>query len=414
VVISYIFCPMITGKSISSQGGKSRRVRYVGELTDNYSAASSGQPPFKTERTRTVQIFSSDEGRIFVRFPYDPEINTELKKIVGHRWHPAEKYWSFSSSISNYTRLLKIFEGKGVEIDPNLKSRFGADKESEEAMQVKPKVIDDVERLSQLMRVRNYSNKTIKSYCSCIRHFGDYGVSRQMEHATPEEIRGYLFHLVNNEGYSPTSLNQVINALRFLYVDVFNKSFILGKVPRPRKERKLPDVLTKDEVRDVLHSTSNPKHRLLLMLIYSAGLRVGEASRLRLEDIDARRKMIHLRAAKGKKDRYTLLSERAMDELREYLKVYKPIKYVFEGEHAGKPLGIRSMERVFERAGIKKHVSVHTLRHSFAAHLLEQGTDLRHIQVLLGHASSKMTEIYTHVSKRAIEGIHNPLDDIEL
>jgi len=157
---------------------------------------------------------------------------------------------------------------------------------------------------------------------------------------------------------------------------------------------------------------------MLLMVIYSAGLRVSEASRLRLEDLDRVRKMIHLRGAKGKKDRYTMLSEKVMKELYEYLKVYKPMKYLFEGERVGKPLSTRSIQHVFERAvekaGIRKHVSVHTLRHSFATHLLEQGTDLRYIQELLGHASSKTTEIYTHVSKKNIASIRSPLDSMEL
>lgn len=194
--------------------------------------------------------------------------------------------------------------------------------------------------------------------------------------------------------------------------------FVIGAIPRPRKERKLPDVLTQDEVKRLFSGVTNPKHRMVLMVIYSAGLRIGEAARLRLEDMDPARKMIHIRGGKGKKDRFTMLSEKVMNELTGYLAVFKPTKYLFEGEREGKPYSPSSIQQVFrkaiENASITKPATVHTLRHSFATHLLEQGVDLRYIQELLGHASSKTTEIYTHVSAKNIAAIRSPLDNLEL
>jgi integrase/recombinase XerD len=225
-------------------------------------------------------------------------------------------------------------------------------------------------------------------------------------------------HLIDDEGYASSSLNQVLNALRFLYVEIYKKPFALGDVPRPRKERKLPDVLTQGEVKRLFKVVTNPKHRMVLMIAYSAGMRIGEVIRLRPEDIDRERRMIHIRGAKGKKDRYTMLSEKIMDELIGYLSVFKPTKYLFEGDRDGKPYSQSSVEKIFHkaagRAGITKPVTFHTLRHSFATHLLEQGVDLRYIQELLGHASSKTTEIYTHVSTKNIAGIRSPLDNLDI
>jgi len=199
-----------------------------------------------------------------------------------------------------------------------------------------------------------------------------------------------------------------------LYVDLYKKPFVIGSLPRPWKEKKLPDILSPEEVIKIFGRVDNLKHQTILMLIYSAGMRIGEAVRIKATDIDSRRKLIHIRNAKGKKDRYTLLSEFILEKLRLYYKEYKPKEFLFEGGNGRVHLAERSVQNVFrravEKAGIKKRVTVHTLRHSFATHLLESGTDLRFIQELLGHSSSKTTEIYTHVSKRSIANIVNPLD----
>jgi len=365
-----------------------------------------------------IEIFMNGEGRIGVEFPYDAATIKELKLIPGHRWHSTDRYWSFPFGADNCERLLKIFWGKEVEVAPELKSRFGGTDRKKDLPQPEQEGIDDAEEVRRLMRLKNYSNRTIKSYCSCIRHFINYNSPRRLDEVKCEEIRNYLLHLVDDEGLSALSLNQVINALRFLYVEVYKKPFALGDIPRPRRERKLPDVLTQDEVRRLIKVVSNPKHRMVLMIAYSAGLRIGEVTRLRPEDIDNERRMIHIREAKGKKDRYTVLSEKAISELASYLTVFKPVKYLFEGDSDRKPYSQSSIQQIFHRAirraGITKPVTFHTLRHSFATHLLEQGVDLRYIQELLGHASSKTTEIYTHVSTKKISAIRSPLDNLDL
>jgi site-specific recombinase XerD len=190
----------------------------------------------------------------------------------------------------------------------------------------------------------------------------------------------------------------------------------VSDLPRPKRERRLPEVLSEEEVRRIFDSVENLKHKTILMLTYSAGLRVGEVVRLRLSDLDEERKLIHLHKAKGAKDRYTVLSPAFLSILAEYLQEYRPKEFLFEGHDRRRHYSERSVQHIFERAvakaGIAKKVSVHTLRHSFATHLLEAGTDLRYIQELLGHSSSKTTEIYTHVSKRSIEKIVSPLDRV--
>jgi site-specific recombinase XerD len=268
--------------------------------------------------------------------------------------------------------------------------------------------------LAQELKLRNYSPKTLKSYKSCLRSFIKHFYPRHPRDLSSSDIRAYLVHRFENEKHAAATVNQVFNALRFLYVELYNKPFVIENIPRPQKDKKLPNVLTQKEVLKILSCVKNLKHKTLLMLIYSAGLRVGESVSLRVSDIDGERKMIHLRNAKSKKDRYTLLSDAALVTLRKYYLEYKPKNYLFEGHEAGSHLSERSIQNVFQRAvraaGIRKPISIHGLRHSFATHLLESGVDLRYIQELLGHASTRTTEIYTHVSKRSLEKIVNPLD----
>ncbi len=186
---------------------------------------------------------------------------------------------------------------------------------------------------------------------------------------------------------------------------------------RPNRPQKLPHVLTEREVERLLQAADNFKHRCILMLVYSAGLRLGEVLRLRMLDLQPEKHRILIRGGKGKKDRCTILSEKAFRKLREYFQVYKPVDWVFEGAQGG-PYSERSVQNIFTRAkiksGINPHATVHTLRHSFATHILEKGVDLRYIQDLLGHESSKTTEIYTHITKKGWDKLKSPLDDLDV
>jgi len=282
-----------------------------------------------------------------------------------------------------------------------------------EQIPIQPGLFETVRRE---MRLRNYSHKTIKAYISCLRTFAKHIAPKHPREATDAEIREFLLHLIEVEHYASSTINQVINALRFLYVELYGRPMVLGAIHRPRKERKLPVVLSEDEVRRLFVEEPNLKHRTMLMLVYSAGLRVGELVRLRWEDLDEQRGMMHIRGGKGKKDRYTILSQVVVRALARYYNQYQPHEWLFEGQETGKQYSIRSAQNVFSaakhRAGITKDVSIHSLRHAFATHMLEQGTDLRYIQDLLGHESVRTTEIYTHVSQKKVERLRSPIEEV--
>lgn len=277
-----------------------------------------------------------------------------------------------------------------------------------------PRSLSDV--LTQEMQLRGYSSKTIKAYKSCIRSFAGYFSPTHPRELKNEDVKRYLIHLLVDERRPANSVNQVYNALRYLYKELYHLPFAVGDLPRPRKESTLPDVLSEEEVLRILQVTCNLKHRVILMLTYACGLRVSEVAALKVEDLDLDRKLVHIRGAKGKKDRYTLFPESMIPTSHEYAQQYRLSEgsWLFPGADPAYHLSVRSIQAIFRRsaeaAGILKPVSIHTLRHSFATHLLEHGTDLRYIQELLGHQSSKTTEIYTHVSKRELGKIKSPLD----
>ena len=261
---------------------------------------------------------------------------------------------------------------------------------------------------------RKYSYKTIKGYVYYNKDFLNF-TGKSPYAITDNDIKEYLAYLAEEKQFATSTLNQAINALKFYYGTMLKKKF-LYKIKRPRKDKKLPVVLSKEEVAKILSSVDNVKHRAILMLVYSSGLRVGEVVKLKPEDIDSKRMLVFIKGAKGRKDRYSLLSESALKTLREHWREYKPVKWLFPGPNSERYITIRTAQRVFEmacnRAGIRKDVTIHSLRHSFATHLLENGIDLRYIQEILGHKSSKTTEIYTHVSTRDFARIKNPLDQI--
>lgn len=266
-----------------------------------------------------------------------------------------------------------------------------------------------------ILKLRRYSFHTIKAYRFHLRRFFDYYSTHDPRGIHDAEIRRYLSHLVEHNAVSRSQQNQAINAIKFYYEEVCRRPMPLISRDRPKTEKRLPVVLSASEVGKILDEIKNFKHRCIISLIYASGLRLSEVINLRIPDIDSKRMLIHIRGAKGKKDRYTLLSEKSLEMLRQYYKMFHPKKWLFEGADAGR-YSARSVQSIFQKAlqqtGITKHATVHTLRHSFATHLLEAGVDLRYIQELLGHESSRTTEIYTHVSNRKLSQIKSPLDHI--
>jgi len=271
------------------------------------------------------------------------------------------------------------------------------------------------DEMTRQLRLRGYSRLAIKNYIQHVRDFVRFYMKSPKELGS-EEVIDYIEYLTDVRKVSVSYRNQAISALKFLYMRVLRRPLIVKELPRPKKERKFPMVLSKVEVKKLLDSVRNRKHKVIMMLAYSAGLRVSEVVKLRLEDIDAERMLIHVRGSKGRKDRYTLLSSVALKALRDYYRFYRPKKWLFPGKRKDRHISARTVQKVVtaagKRAGIRKKLTTHTLRHSFATHLLENGTDLRYIQELLGHKSSKTTQIYTHVTRRDLVRIVSPLDRI--
>ncbi len=271
-----------------------------------------------------------------------------------------------------------------------------------------------LKKYKNLLVQKRYSDNTIGMYCNYFEDFCKYFLERNLKEITTTEINSYILSLIESKNISISQQNQRINSIKFYYEKVLNRKKQYYELHRPKKEYKLPKVLSKNEIKRIFDVTNNLKHKCILMLIYSAGLRRSELLNLMPNDIDSERMIIHINGSKGKKDRISLLSDNLLQLLRQYYKKYRPEKFLFAGQNGGKYSAssvANILKKAAKKANIKKTVTPHMLRHSFATHLLEQGTDLRYIQELLGHNSSKTTEIYTHVSKKAIDKIKNPMDD---
>jgi site-specific recombinase XerD len=230
-----------------------------------------------------------------------------------------------------------------------------------------------------------------------------------------DQVKDFLQYSIGTKGLSVSYINQVISAVKILQKDVLGKEWESIRIKRPRRVKKLPVVLSKEEIKSMIETTRNLKHRTIIAVIYSAGLRISELTNLRPSDIDSDRKQIRV-LGKGNKYRYTLLSENTLNMLRVYWRAYKPKQYLFEGQRQGEPISIETIQAVFKhackKAGISKPASVHSLRHSFATHLLESGVNLKIIQSLLGHSSLRTTSIYLHVTKFDPASIRSPFDEI--
>lgn len=266
------------------------------------------------------------------------------------------------------------------------------------------------------MNYRRYSQNTIKTYSDALDVFFRFFQNKTIENLTKEDLIQFNTEYILKKNLSSSYQNQIINAIKLFYRNRFNRSMEVDFIQRPRREKRLPNVLSKDEVKSILEAPTNLKHRAMLSLIYACGLRRSELLNLTLKDILSDRNLLFIRQSKGKKDRVVPISIKLIEMLRDYYKAYKPKTWLFEGQQLGEKYSERSIQLVLNhavtKAKIDKPVSLHWLRHSYATQLLENGTDLRYIQELLGHSSSRTTEIYTHVSTKSLQQIRSPFDDL--
>lgn len=275
-------------------------------------------------------------------------------------------------------------------------------------------LISLIDGYKKWMREKRLADNTINTYSEATFRFLKYLLRHDAKEITSLWIQRFNYDYIIKNGYSISYQNQCISGIK-RYIEFRGIAVDIDEIERPKKSEILPEILSKEEVKRILDCTSNMKHKALLTLLYSAGLRIGEALSMKLTDVDSGRMLLFVQGGKGRKDRYTLLSEKFLDLLREYYKIYRPKKLLFEGQTGShySPVSARQvLKRSAKKAMITKNIRLHTLRHSFATHLLESGTDIRYIQELLGHHSPKTTMIYTHVTSNSLRNIKNPFDDL--
>jgi len=351
------------------------------------------------------------QPRIVVRFTYNFELNRKIRLIEGSRYSKSLGAWHVPDILSNRLKLnmalpanddllkemeqRKIIAGSGW--NPN-------------------KIAEPISLFIRFLETRRYSEQTVKVYTNVVQIFLRFWHDKQPNEITSDDFAIFNHHFIIKEKLSHSYQNQFVNGIKLFYDTILNHKIDIDKIYRPRTEKKLPHVLNKDEIKKLLDALSNPKHRTMLSLIYACGLRSGECINLRIADIDSKSKRIFIRGGKGNKDRVEPIGDRTIEMLRDYYKVYRPQIYMFEGEKRGEPYSARALQMVMnsavEKSGLGKPATLHWLRHSYATHLWESGTDIRWIKELLGHKNLKTTEIYTHISERGIGKVRSPFEDL--
>jgi site-specific recombinase XerD len=353
--------------------------------------------------------------RVFgLYFEIDIEIK-ELVKSLGAKWSSTQKCWWILNNPKNLNALVLNAKGKAW-IDYTALKNENKKPPARNTKQEKAvlKWLLPESYTSSLVRMR-YSENTINSYSFHFNEFLNHIAPATINNFTDQDIRKYQDWLVTVKKVSQSTQNIAINAIKFYLEKVTDGQRKVYYIERPRKEKRLPVVLSEEEVLQILRATSNSKHRLIFAMLYSTGMRIGEIINLRKQDIDLERKLVHIKGAKGKKDRITILSENLTPVLKTYYQEYKPNYWFLEGPNRSQysASSIRkSLERSVKASNILKHITPHSFRHSFATHLLERGTDTRYIQELLGHSSPETTAIYAQVSNKSLQKVRNPLDAI--
>ena len=371
----------------------------------------------RTISKNQILIIKTVTGRLKLIFLYNKELGYHIKKMPFNNWDSKNKWWTIPFSERFLQEIQTKATAQGFEIlyeEEQVTNEAKAKRISRLDIANFRTCPDDYKRKLRELR---YSANTIKTYTGMFEEFINYYHGEDIHNIDEKMIMAFLQYLVIDRKVSPSYQNQSINAIKFYYEKLLGGKRKFYYLERPRKEKKLPTVLNEAELAKAINTVTNIKHKAIIMVTYSGGLRISETINLKIKDIDSKRMQIFVRNAKGGKDRYTLLSKKVLPVLQEYTKEYKPKEWLFEGikgrRYSESSIG-NIVKTAFSDAGIKKKASTHTLRHCFATHLLENGTDIRYIQALLGHESSKTTEIYTHITTKGFDQIVNPLDKLEI
>jgi integrase/recombinase XerD len=362
-------------------------------------------------------ILHKGSRRIKLVFPFDQDIIDRVRAIDDCRWSGTLRCWHLPyhrQSIADISKLRTEMKLDIPELDTLAEEEstkyFDRTLPKEKLMLIKS--------LIQYMDVQRYSERTVTLYSDAVKTFLGYFRDKRPEELTGDDVAEFNLKYVLNNGFSASYQNQVISSLKLLFRHILKKDMVVGEIERPFRGRSLPEIFSVEEVQLLLQKVKNVKHRAMLSLIYACGLRRSELIHLKINSIDSNRKLLIIKGSKGNKDRIVPLPESMIFMLRAYYKDYQPKVWLFEGHTEGMQFSETSLREVFEkaleRAKIRKKLTLHSLRHSYATHLLENGVDLRFIQELLGHKSSKTTEIYTHVTSKSIEKIKSPFENIKL
>jgi integrase/recombinase XerD len=335
------------------------------------------------------------ECRIAVYFEKKKALIERIKLLDGAMWSASKGVWHLPDTDA-YRERFKI----------------------EPRFILNPLHAEKIEEFRRWMRSKRLSESTVQVYADAVKTFLSFFNHKQVGEISNEDLIEFNNDFILSKQLSSSYQNQIVNGIKKFFVTVEHRKMDVELIHRPKAEKALPNVLSKEEVAMILKALSNPKHTMMLALIYSCGLRRCELLQLKPEHIDSKRGVVIIKQGKGKKDRIAPLSDKILVQLRKYYGLYRPKLWLFEGQVAGTQYDERSLQLVLKKAlaktPIKKPATLHWLRHSYATHLLEAGTDLRYIQELLGHKSSRTTEIYTHVSTKNIQKIKSPFDDLDL
>jgi integrase/recombinase XerD len=353
-------------------------------------------------------------NRLYVHFPYARIWVNAIRKLDAAWWHQGEKIWSVSLSEENIKKVRTIF--KDAHPTFVLKTIHHTHHRKQTHKLPVDRTIVDKEYIRQL-NLLNRSEHTINNYTSMIARFLHYFKNEDIGRLPEKQIKKYIHHHREKQGYSESYQRLMISALKSYYKIIYKRKLDEEEIPFPKKSKRLPKVISQKDVENMIRLTVNPKHRMILLMLYGLGLRNSELSNLRLTDIDFRREIITIYNAKGRKDRQIPLPDALTEPIKRYIRDFVPKEFFITGQFGGQYSG-SSIDKVVRqaagRAKVKFNVTPHVLRHCFATHSLEKGIDLRYIQVMLGHKSSRTTEIYTHVSTRHLKKVGNPLDDITI
>lgn len=383
-------------------------------------------------------LFHRNQECIGIYYQNHSSLNTIIKKLPGVRWSQTHKCWYVPLNSDSYNSTYKALDGK-AELDITMLKQYLEKKKKVVATTIpsatKQNIVKSVpstspvwklsgenlealERFVQLLKLKAYSESTIRTYRNEFIQLLQVLKNKCVDELTPDDLKRYMVFAMEKQGINENTAHSRLNALKFYFEQVLHREKFFWEIPRPKKPMLLPKLLNETEIARLFNALTNKKHKAILFTAYSAGLRVSEIVNLKIADIDSKRMQIFVSRAKGKKDRYVNLSPLVLDILRNYIKSYqpRPKEYLFESEQTYSAYPARTVQQIFtnarQKAGIKKQVGIHSLRHSFATHLLEKGTDIKYIKELLGHFNIKTTERYLHVSKKMLVNIVSPFDDL--